>query len=101
MNPYETPNGRDKHSANTYAIGNRTYGGSGGVSHATFGQVDPSGYVQREQNKRTGLAASMMHGGSPHNEQGPQLRPQLVQSLTSNHPYAVLARELLARRAGR
>lgn len=101
MNPYSTPNGRDSHTANTYAIGNRVYGGTGGVSHATFGQVDPSGYVKRESDRRSGLAASMIHGGARHNEQQQQLQPHQVQSLTSNHPYAVLAQKLLARRAGR
>lgn len=95
------PNGRDSRTANTYAIGNRVYGGTGGVSHATFGQVNPAGYVQREQNRRSGLAASMLHGGTRDNGQNPGLQPHQVQSLTSNHPYAVLARELLARRAGR
>jgi len=91
------PYGRSIHAFNPHATGNRVYGGSAGPSRPTFGQVNPEGYVAREQ-RRSGLARAILGRGSPGPTGAGSLVPSQMGELVSRHPYSVLAREALARR---
>lgn len=60
-----------------YAAGNKVYGS--GRSNPTNGTVDPAGYVKRESDKRSGLAAAAMRRLEGNQQQRQQPAPQAGQ----------------------
>lgn len=91
------------HAQDRLATGNPVYNASSNA--ATFGTVDPAGYVER--GRRSGLAASILAagrpGGDPRNTGrtggGPTIPPHLLGQTASRVDRAEIIRRLAARLA--
>lgn len=86
------------HEQDRLATGNPTYGG--GSNAATFGTVDPTGYVER--SRRSGLARSILAGGQAGNGKQPaagSIDPAMLGETASRVDRGAVIRTLAARLA--
>lgn len=90
--------GRKLHAQDRLATGNPVYNGASNA--ATFGTVDPSGYVDRE--RRSGLAKQLLHGTRPRPDQaGPgSADPAMVGETASRMDRGEIIRRLAVRLGG-
>lgn len=67
---------------NQYAAGKNVY--KGGLPNAQSGTLNPDGYIKRESNRRSGLAAIAMARKTPNPNAGPPVGGPAKKTLNLN-----------------